>query len=48
MLEKHGIDDNIKEFSNDEDAKKYLQKLEDEAVNPLENKLLSERDINKK
>ncbi|MEB3316002.1 MAG: DUF3987 domain-containing protein [Candidatus Melainabacteria bacterium] len=47
MLEKHGIDDQINKLS-EEDSKQYLQKLEEEALDPLENKLFTEHEIDQK
>ncbi|MBU6197849.1 MAG: DUF3987 domain-containing protein [Cyanobacteria bacterium REEB446] len=47
MSEKLGIDDQLNKLS-EEDSRKYLQKLEEQAIDPLENKLFSEYQINQK
>jgi hypothetical protein len=47
MSEKLGIDDQINKLS-EETATKYLQELEKQAIDPLENKLFSEYEIDQK
>ena len=47
MSEKSGIDDQINKLSEG-DRRKYIQELEKQAVDPLENKLFSEHEINQK
>lgn len=47
MSEKLGIDDQLNKLS-EEDSKQYLQKLEEEALDPLKNKLFTEHEIDQK
>jgi hypothetical protein len=47
MSEKSGIDDQMNKLSEG-DRRKYIQELEKQALNPLENKLFSEHEINQK
>lgn len=47
MLNKLGIDDQINKLSEG-DARKYMQELEDQAIDPLENKLFTEYEIDQK
>ena len=47
MSDKLGIDDQINKL-NEEDSRKYLQKLEEQAIDPLENKLFSEYELDQK
>jgi len=47
MSDKLGIDDQINKLS-EEDSRKYLQKLEEQAIDPLKNKLFTEYEIDQK